>query len=384
MAVPRGGRRVGDRLARRGRAALRATRQAGSRVRRCRRAAGTCGRSRTPRRSRAAGGRGDRVLHPDPRDRVLPAGAAGAQPPRCCSPATSRPAAPPAGIGCWSSTTQRPWPARRLQRGSRPGSGPPPLLALRRSDRYRPFDLPARLNGSTCPSRARWAMRHAPHPGCSSRAEANRSWRSPRATAPLCSIRCTARSRAVPPRCSAPSGLGAGRRRRGVLPRGARGLGAAGRARPGIRRGRGSAGPPARDQHKERATACASRGGPRAPTSAARSSSATAWSSKTQLCTDIEGHQGDSGGPVYTETDGATTRAVGIVAVVVRRGLTGRHRKMCYVPIESISMPSRRTSPDSSLSRVPARSPAASSDSAAASRARAWPSRSRHPAPRSS
>jgi hypothetical protein len=58
--------------------------------------------------------------------------------------------------------------------------------------------------------------------------------------------------------------------------------------------------------------------------------------SKTQLCTDIEGHQGDSGGPVYTETDGATTRAVGIVAVVVRRGLTGRHRKMCYVPIESI------------------------------------------------
>jgi hypothetical protein len=58
--------------------------------------------------------------------------------------------------------------------------------------------------------------------------------------------------------------------------------------------------------------------------------------SKTQTCTDIDGHQGDSGGPVYTETDGATTRAVGIVAVVVRRGLTGKHRKMCYVPIESI------------------------------------------------
>src|SRR4051794_40332857 len=41
----------------------------------------------------------------------------------------------------------------------------------------------------------------------------------------------------------------------------------------------------------------------------------------------------------------------------------------------------RRTPPRSSLSRVPARSPAASSHSAAASRARAWPSRSRLPSP---
>jgi hypothetical protein len=44
----------------------------------------------------------------------------------------------------------------------------------------------------------------------------------------------------------------------------------------------------------------------------------------------------------------------------------------------------RRTPPRSSLSRVPARSPVASSDTGAASRARAWPSRSRHPARRSS
>ena len=58
--------------------------------------------------------------------------------------------------------------------------------------------------------------------------------------------------------------------------------------------------------------------------------------SKTQLCTDIRATRATPAAPVYTETDGATTRAVGIVADVVRRGLTGRHRKMCYVPIESI------------------------------------------------
>ena len=57
--------------------------------------------------------------------------------------------------------------------------------------------------------------------------------------------------------------------------------------------------------------------------------------SHSLTCTDIEDHQGDSGGPVYTPGENGTTRAVGIVAVAVRKGLSG-HRKMCYVPIEPI------------------------------------------------
>jgi hypothetical protein len=52
-------------------------------------------------------------------------------------------------------------------------------------------------------------------------------------------------------------------------------------------------------------------------------------------CTDIEDHQGDSGGPVYTPGKNGTTRALGIVSVAVRKGL-GSHRRLCYLPIEPI------------------------------------------------
>ena len=56
---------------------------------------------------------------------------------------------------------------------------------------------------------------------------------------------------------------------------------------------------------------------------------------KREICTDIEGHQGDSGGPVYTDTSGATTRAVGIVAVISGH-IFSKHLKMCSVPIQPI------------------------------------------------
>jgi hypothetical protein len=56
---------------------------------------------------------------------------------------------------------------------------------------------------------------------------------------------------------------------------------------------------------------------------------------RNENCTNIDAHKGDSGGPVYTQTSGGTTRAVGIVAKVVSRAL-GKRGKMCYVPIESI------------------------------------------------
>ena len=58
---------------------------------------------------------------------------------------------------------------------------------------------------------------------------------------------------------------------------------------------------------------------------------------KGEACTSIVAHQGDSGGPVYTETEGATTRAIGIVAVIIGHIYDdSHHQHMCYVPIESI------------------------------------------------
>jgi hypothetical protein len=85
-----------------------------------------------------------------------------------------------------------------------------------------------------------------------------------------------------------------------------------------------------------RATACASRDGPPAPTNAARSSSATAWSRRPRPAPTSTATRATPAAPCTPRPNGATTRAVGIVTVVVRRGLTGKHRKMCYVPIESI------------------------------------------------
>jgi hypothetical protein len=56
---------------------------------------------------------------------------------------------------------------------------------------------------------------------------------------------------------------------------------------------------------------------------------------KYAVCTDIKTEHGDSGGPVYTPGDGATTRAMGIVIVGGGR-LTGHRNDMCYTPIEAI------------------------------------------------
>jgi hypothetical protein len=56
---------------------------------------------------------------------------------------------------------------------------------------------------------------------------------------------------------------------------------------------------------------------------------------KYARCTDVEVRHGDSGGPVYTPGDSATTRAMGVVIVGGGR-LTGHRGDMCYTPIEAV------------------------------------------------
>jgi hypothetical protein len=57
-----------------------------------------------------------------------------------------------------------------------------------------------------------------------------------------------------------------------------------------------------------------------------------------EKCTNIDAHNGDSGGPVYTLTSRATTRAVGVVAKILSRAL-GKRGKTCSVPIEPRTVP---------------------------------------------
>jgi hypothetical protein len=73
---------------------------------------------------------------------------------------------------------------------------------------------------------------------------------------------------------------------------------------------------------------------------------------KYAVCTDVKARHGDSGGPVYTPGDGATTRAMGVVIVGGGR-LTGHRNDMCFTPIEAILKAFDATFPRGPLVRGP-------------------------------
>ena len=57
------------------------------------------------------------------------------------------------------------------------------------------------------------------------------------------------------------------------------------------------------------------------------------FANDTARCTNIKAGPGDSGGPIYTETRGLRTRAVGIAIEV---GRYANRRRLCYEPIQGI------------------------------------------------